>query len=36
MAVGRDYAEIAPIEGVMLGSATAKLEVSVDGEPLDD
>ncbi|TKW74874.1 MAG: transglutaminase family protein [Staphylococcus hominis] len=36
MAVGRDYAEIAPIDGVMLGSASAKLEVSVDVEPLDD
>lgn len=35
MAVGRDYAEIAPIDGVMLGSASAKLEVSVDVEPLD-
>lgn len=36
MAVGRDYAEIAPIDGVMLGSASAKLEVSVDVEPLDE
>ena len=36
MAVGRDYAEIAPIDGVMLGSGAAKLDVSVDVEPLDD
>ena len=36
MAVGRDYAEIAPIDGVMLGSGAARLEVSVDVEPLDD
>lgn len=36
MAIGRDYAEIAPIDGVVLGSGAQDLHVSVDVEPLDD
>ncbi|MDG2533432.1 transglutaminase family protein [Sphingomonas sp. HITSZ_GF] len=36
MAIGRDYAEIAPIDGIMLGSGAQDLHVSVDVEPLDD
>ncbi|HWK36992.1 transglutaminase family protein [Sphingomonas sp.] len=35
MAVGRDYADIAPIDGVMLGSGAATMTVSVDVAPLD-
>ncbi|WP_375397511.1 transglutaminase domain-containing protein [uncultured Sphingomonas sp.] len=34
MAVGRDYAEIAPIDGIVLGSGAQKLDVSVDVAPL--
>ncbi len=30
MAVGRDYAEIAPVDGVVLGSSAQKMDVSVD------
>jgi transglutaminase-like putative cysteine protease len=33
MAIGRDYAEIAPIDGVVLGSGAQKMEVSVDVAP---
>ena len=33
-AVGRDYAEIAPVDGVVLGSGAQKMEVSVDVAPL--
>lgn len=36
MAVGRDYAEIAPIDGVMLGSGASRMDVSVDVAPLDE
>lgn len=36
MAIGRDYAEIAPIDGVFLGSGARTMEVSVDVEPLDE
>lgn len=34
MAIGRDYAEIAPIDGIVLGSGAQKLEVSVDVAPV--
>ncbi|MEO6218301.1 MAG: transglutaminase family protein [Sphingomonas sp.] len=34
MAIGRDYGEIAPIDGVVLGSGAQKMEVSVDVAPL--
>ena len=33
MAVGRDYAEIAPVDGVVLGSGAQKMDVSVDVAP---
>lgn len=35
MAIGRDYAEIAPIDGIVLGSGAQKLKVSVDVMPCD-
>lgn len=35
-AIGRDYAEIAPIDGVFLGSGARTMTVSVDVEPLLD
>ena len=35
MAVGRDYAEIAPVDGVVLGSQAQSMSVSVDVAPLD-
>ena len=35
MAVGRDYAEIAPVDGVVLGSGAQAMEVSVDVAPLE-
>jgi transglutaminase-like putative cysteine protease len=35
MAVGRDYAEIAPVDGVVLGSHAQNMEVSVDVAPLE-
>lgn len=34
MAIGRDYAEIAPIDGIVLGSAAQDMEVSVDVAPV--
>lgn len=34
IAIGRDYADIAPVDGVVLGSGAQKMEVSVDVEPL--
>ena len=34
MAIGRDYGEIAPIDGVVLGSGAQKMRVSVDVAPL--
>ncbi|MEP9404190.1 transglutaminase family protein [Sphingomonas sp. VNH70] len=34
MAIGRDYADIAPIDGVVLGSGAQTMHVSVDVEPL--
>ena len=33
MAVGRDYADIAPVDGVVLGSGAQDMTVSVDVEP---
>jgi transglutaminase-like putative cysteine protease len=33
-AVGRDYAEIAPVDGVVLGSGAQEMDVSVDVAPL--
>jgi len=36
MAMGRDYAEIAPIDGIVLGSGAQKMDVSVDVAPVDD
>jgi transglutaminase-like putative cysteine protease len=35
MAVGRDYAEIAPVDGVVLGSGAQQMDVSVDVAPLE-
>ncbi|WP_374944750.1 transglutaminase N-terminal domain-containing protein [Sphingomonas sp.] len=35
VAVGRDYAEIAPVDGVVLGSGAQAMEVSVDVAPVD-
>ena len=35
VAIGRDYAEIAPVDGVVLGSGAQKMEVSVDVAPTD-
>ncbi|WP_425230772.1 transglutaminase family protein [Sphingomonas sp.] len=35
VAVGRDYGEIAPVDGVVLGSGAQKMEVSVDVAPVD-
>jgi transglutaminase-like putative cysteine protease len=34
MAIGRDYADIAPIDGIVLGSGAQAMHVSVDVEPL--
>ena len=34
MAIGRDYADIAPIDGVVLGSGAQRMTVSVDVAPL--
>jgi transglutaminase-like putative cysteine protease len=36
VAVGRDYADIAPVDGLVLGSGAQKMEVSVDVEPLEE
>lgn len=33
--VGRDYSEVSPMRGVVLGGGTTQLEVSVDVEPVD-
>jgi transglutaminase-like putative cysteine protease len=35
IAIGRDYADIAPIDGIVLGSGAQELHVSVDVEPLE-
>lgn len=34
MAIGRDYAEIAPIDGIVLGSSAQTMDVSVDVAPV--
>jgi transglutaminase-like putative cysteine protease len=34
MAIGRDYAEIAPVDGVVLGSGAQRMDVSVDVAPV--
>ncbi|MFL9839723.1 transglutaminase family protein [Sphingomonas sp. ST-64] len=36
IAIGRDYTDIAPIDGIVLGSGAQKMDVSVDVEPLDE
>lgn len=36
MAIGRDYAEIAPVDGVVLGSGAQRMEVSVDVKPVEE
>lgn len=36
MAMGRDYAEIAPIDGIVLGSGAQEMDVSVDVAPVSD
>lgn len=36
MAVGRDYGDVAPIDGVVLGSGAQAMQVSVDVAPLTD
>jgi len=36
MAIGRDYAEIAPIDGIVLGSGAQKMDVSVDVAPVEE
>ena len=36
VAVGRDYAEIAPVDGVVLGSGAQSMEVSVDVAPVGE
>jgi transglutaminase-like putative cysteine protease len=35
LAIGRDYADIAPIDGVVLGSGAQNMSVSVDVAPMD-
>ncbi|CAN5415998.1 transglutaminase family protein [soil metagenome] len=36
MSIGRDYGEVAPIDGIVLGSGAQKMEVSVDVAPLEE
>lgn len=36
MAIGRDYSEIAPIDGIVLGSGAQAMTVSVDVEPVTE
>jgi transglutaminase-like putative cysteine protease len=36
MAIGRDYAEIAPVDGVVLGSGAQEMSVSVDVAPVEE
>jgi len=36
IAIGRDYADIAPIDGIILGYGAQDMQVSVDVEPLDE
>lgn len=35
MAIGRDYSEIAPVDGVFLGSGAQEMRVAVDVEPVE-
>ncbi len=35
-AIGRDYADVAPIDGVFVGRGGQEIDVSVDVEPLDE
>ncbi|RYE03669.1 MAG: transglutaminase family protein [Sphingomonadales bacterium] len=36
VAIGRDYSDIAPVDGVVLGSGAQEMHVSVDVEPLTE
>ncbi|HEY8580856.1 MAG TPA: transglutaminase family protein, partial [Beijerinckiaceae bacterium] len=36
VAVGRDYADVSPVDGVFVGSGAHQLAVSVDVKPLRD
>lgn len=36
VAIGRDYSDIAPIDGIVLGSGAQEMNVSVDVEPLQE
>lgn len=36
LGVGRDYADIAPVDGVVLGSGAQEMSVAVDVEPVDE
>jgi transglutaminase-like putative cysteine protease len=36
VAIGRDYGEVAPIDGIVLGSGAQRMDVSVDVEPLEE
>ncbi|MBO9714698.1 transglutaminase family protein [Sphingomonas sp.] len=36
IAIGRDYADIAPVDGLVLGSGAQHMAVSVDVEPLEE
>lgn len=36
VAIGRDYGDVAPIDGIVLGSGAQKMHVSVDVEPLHE
>ena len=35
MAIGRDYGEIAPVDGVVLGAGAQRMDVSVDVAPVE-
>jgi hypothetical protein len=35
-AIGRDYSDISPIDGIFLGQDGQKIDVSVDVEPLGE
>ena len=35
-AIGRDYADVSPVDGIFLGRNGQKIEVAVDVEPLDE
>jgi transglutaminase-like putative cysteine protease len=35
VAIGRDYADVAPIDGIVLGYGAQRMDVSVDVEPLE-